>query len=89
MALSFVGSVVSEDVPYSLVSKFRQCDNLGDSRVTESVIHGVSSFGGRSTCTGFSHKLIVYKRKPLPFFRFLEFRHFTEFRVDAGVLVQG
>ncbi len=70
-------------------SKFRQCNNLGDSRVAGSVIHGVGGFGGRPTCTGFSHKLMVYSRKPRPFFRFLEFRHFAKFRVDASVLVQG
>ena len=45
-------------------SKFEQCHELGDSRVVESVIHGVSSFGGRSACTCFFQQLIGSRRRP-------------------------
>ena len=57
--MPFVVGRVPEDVLYSLLVNSGNVGFFGDSRVTGSALHGVSSFGGRSTCTGLSHELIV------------------------------
>ncbi len=46
--------------------EFEQREKLGGNRVVESIVYGVSSFGGRPTCTGRFQQVMVARRRPRP-----------------------
>ena len=46
--------------------EFEQREKLGGNRVVESIVYGVSSFGGRPACTGCFQQVMVARRRPRP-----------------------